>query len=104
MAQPQITISLTSKQEGQRQLAELRVSDNGPGIPVHIMDKLFEPNTTTKSKGSGLGLAVVKRIVEEHAGEVYAENLSQGGASVVVSLPALEADNEAQPGVLADAQ
>ena len=104
VAQPTITITLTGKHEGQRLLAELRVSDNGTGIPENILDKLFEPNTTTKSKGSGLGLAVVKRIVEEHGGEVYAENLPQGGASVVVNLPALVADNEAPPGVLADAQ
>jgi PAS domain S-box-containing protein len=104
MAHPSIMISLTGKQQGQHCVAELRVSDNGPGIPEHLLNKLFEPNTTTKTKGSGLGLAVVKRIVEEHGGDVYAENRTEGGASVIVVLPALAEDNKTVPGIVADVQ
>lgn len=66
----------------------LSIEDNGPGIPEDMLDKLFEPYATTKSKGSGLGLAVVKRIVEEHSGVLYAENRPEGGARIVVRLPA----------------
>jgi two-component system, NtrC family, nitrogen regulation sensor histidine kinase NtrY len=63
---------------------ELRVEDNGPGIPSSILGHLFEPYVTTKPKGSGLGLAIVKKIVEEHGGTIWAENLAGGGASVVI--------------------
>ena len=68
-------------------LVELRVVDNGPGIPDKMIENLFEPYTTTKTKGGGLGLAVVKRIVEEHSGSVFAENRHEGGACIVVRLP-----------------
>jgi nitrogen fixation/metabolism regulation signal transduction histidine kinase len=68
---------------------ELRIEDNGPGIEEEMLDKMFEPYATSKHKGSGLGLAVVKRIVEEHSGVVFAENRPQGGACLVVRLPAL---------------
>ncbi|HFC53376.1 MAG TPA: HAMP domain-containing protein [Gammaproteobacteria bacterium] len=66
---------------------ELRVEDNGPGIPEEVMAHLFEPYITTKPKGTGLGLAVVKKIVEEHNGVIYAENLPSGGAGFVIRLP-----------------
>jgi len=68
-------------------MLELRVVDNGPGIPEDMMEKIFEPYTSTKTKGGGLGLAVVKRIVEEHSGSVFAENRHEGGACIVVRLP-----------------
>lgn len=66
----------------------LSIEDNGPGIPENMLDKLFEPYATSKPKGSGLGLAVVKRIVEEHSGVLFAENGVGGGARLVVRLPA----------------
>lgn len=68
---------------------ELSIEDNGPGIPEDMLDRLFEPYATSKPKGSGLGLAVVKRIVEEHSGVLYAENRANGGARLVVRLPAV---------------
>jgi signal transduction histidine kinase len=69
---------------------ELRVEDTGPGIPEHIMERLFEPYVTTKPRGTGLGLAIVKRIVEEHGGWIWAENPATGGTAIVVRLPVLE--------------
>lgn len=66
---------------------ELRIEDNGPGIPADVFGQLFEPYITTKPKGSGLGLAIVKKIVEEHGGDIRAENLPDGGASVILRLP-----------------
>lgn len=77
----------------------LSVEDNGPGIPEDMLDKLFEPYATSKSKGSGLGLAVVKRIVEEHSGVLYAENRPEGGARIVVRLPAYSSAKVALPHV-----
>jgi nitrogen fixation/metabolism regulation signal transduction histidine kinase len=66
---------------------ELRINDNGAGIPEELMGELFEPYVTTKPKGSGLGLAIVKKIIEEHGGMIWAENNELGGASIVIRLP-----------------
>lgn len=77
---------------------ELRIRDNGPGISGKMMGHFFEPYVTTKPKGSGLGLAVVKKIVEEHGGSIHAENPATGGAEIIIHLPlrAVQTDNEAQ--------
>ena len=61
---------------------ELRIEDNGPGIPETMLAQVFEPYVTSKAKGSGLGLAIVKKIVEEHGGRVRVYNRSTGGACV----------------------
>ena len=52
------------------QNAIIEVEDSGPGIPQKIMDKIFDPLFTTKSRGTGLGLATVKNVVEQHHGQV----------------------------------
>ena len=46
------------------------IADNGPGVPPDIADKIFNPFFTTKPKGSGLGLAVVRKIVDAHDGRI----------------------------------
>jgi nitrogen fixation/metabolism regulation signal transduction histidine kinase len=66
---------------------ELRFEDDGPGFPEELLDQMFEPYITSKPKGTGLGLAVVKKIVEEHGGIIWAENSEQGGAVITVRLP-----------------
>lgn len=66
---------------------ELRVQDNGPGIPEALVGQIFEPYVTTKPKGTGLGLAIVKKIVEEHGGMIWAENGENHGACFVIRLP-----------------
>jgi nitrogen fixation/metabolism regulation signal transduction histidine kinase len=73
-----------------KQYAEIRVRDNGPGIDSATMENLFDPYVTTKRKGTGLGLAIVKKLVEEHGGTVMAENVDEGGACVMVRLPIKE--------------
>ncbi|PJA38157.1 MAG: hypothetical protein CO182_10935, partial [Lysobacterales bacterium CG_4_9_14_3_um_filter_62_6] len=50
-------------------------------------DRWFEPYTTTKTKGTGLGLAMVRKIAEEHGGSVHGENADGGGARFVLVLP-----------------
>ena len=66
------------------------VEDNGPGIPEdsisHIFDKFYQADTSRKHEGSGLGLSLVKRILELHNGTVSAENLPEGGAKFTVKL------------------
>ena len=72
----------------------LAVNDNGGGFPEHLMARLFEPYATTKAKGTGLGLAVVKKIVEEHQGKIQIENLKTGGAAIRIALPVHQANGE----------
>ena len=65
----------------------LVVTDEGPGFPSAILERLFEPYVTTKTKGNGLGLAIVKKIVEEHGGTIRAENTPGHGARIKIRLP-----------------
>jgi two-component system, NtrC family, nitrogen regulation sensor histidine kinase NtrY len=75
------------KTQLQQDRAVLTICDNGPGFPEHLMAKLFEPYATTKLKGTGLGLPIVKKIVEEHQGNIRVENQAEGGARIRVFLP-----------------
>lgn len=70
---------------------ELSVADNGPGLPQGFDASWFEPYVSGKPHGSGLGLAVVKKIAEEHGGHVRAANRQQGGAEFTLSLPQVQA-------------
>ncbi|MCH7779717.1 MAG: HAMP domain-containing protein, partial [Acidobacteria bacterium] len=67
--------------------AEIRFADTGPGFASDAERRVFEPYFTTKSHGTGLGMAISFRIVAEHGGEIVAENRSEGGARVTVRLP-----------------
>jgi signal transduction histidine kinase len=67
--------------------AEIRVSDTGPGIAVEDLKKVFDPFFTTKPQGMGMGLAIVRTIVEAHHGQISAENQSSGGAVFTIRLP-----------------
>lgn len=66
---------------------QLHVADNGPGLPAGFDDGWFEPYVSTKSGGSGLGLAVVKKIAEEHGGRIQAATRAEGGAEFILTLP-----------------
>ncbi|MEN4013275.1 MAG: ATP-binding protein [Bellilinea sp.] len=68
---------------------EIAVSDNGPGIPDDIRERIFEPFVTTKSSGTGLGLSITKRIVTAHRGSITF-NSYPGGTIFRVFLPACE--------------
>jgi nitrogen fixation/metabolism regulation signal transduction histidine kinase len=63
------------------------ISDNGSGFPAQLIQRAFEPYVTTKPKGTGLGLVIVKKIIEEHRGTVQIENVAPHGARVTVTLP-----------------
>ncbi|QBQ53679.1 sensor histidine kinase [Nitrosococcus wardiae] len=84
---PQVTIRTRHLRDKQRELVELQIIDQGPGIPPELSQNLFEPYVSTRPKGTGLGLAIVKRIVEEQGGHVWAKNLPEGGACLIVQLP-----------------
>ncbi len=63
------------------------VSDEGPGIPQEQADSLFQPFFTTKSSGSGLGLAVAESVIRAHGGHISARNLPEAGARFAIQLP-----------------
>jgi two-component system sensor histidine kinase PilS (NtrC family) len=66
----------------------LRFEDNGPGIPAEELTRLFQPFHTTKDGGTGLGLALVHRIIEAHGGEIRVESSPGAGAAFTFVLPA----------------
>lgn len=66
---------------------EVRVVDDGPGIPAEARENVFRPFFTTKQKGTGLGLALVKKAVDAHGGTLGIEDSPGGGATFVVILP-----------------
>ena len=63
------------------------ITDNGGGFPEQLMQRAFEPYVTTKPRGTGLGLVIVKKIIEEHGGTVQIENVAPHGARVTLTLP-----------------
>lgn len=65
----------------------LKVEDSGPGIPPALRPRVFEPFFTTKEIGSGLGLPLVHSIVQQHDGNISVQDSTEGGASMVVTLP-----------------
>jgi two-component system, NtrC family, sensor histidine kinase PilS len=73
----------------------LRVSDNGPGIPDELQERLFEPFATGRVGGTGLGLAIVQRAVEAHRGLVLVDTQAGGGTTFTVYFPAARRKEEA---------
>jgi signal transduction histidine kinase len=68
----------------------ITLSDTGPGIPADNQRQVFEPFFTTKARGTGLGLTVANRIIEEHGGTIRIENQAGKGARFVIRLPVNE--------------
>jgi signal transduction histidine kinase len=79
------TLSIIA-QEGQNSV-RFTVMDTGVGIPDEVKPKLFSPMMTTKSKGQGLGLAVVKRLIEGVGGRVTVESQVSKGTKFTIELP-----------------
>ena len=74
--------------------ARVRVRDSGPGIPLDQRERVFEPFYTTKASGTGLGLALAQRTIEEHGGTIRVEDAARG-ASFVIELPLVAPENRA---------
>lgn len=72
-----VRTELARTEQGEVRAVRLIVSDNGPGFAEKVLKRAFEPYVTTKSKGTGLGLAVVKKIAEEHGARVRIANLGR---------------------------
>jgi signal transduction histidine kinase len=82
-----VTVDARVVEKAGRRWARVTVRDEGPGIAPEMRARLFEPFVTTKATGSGLGLAVVKRIVEGHRGELAVESEPGRGTAFFLDLP-----------------
>jgi signal transduction histidine kinase len=78
-----ITVSLAEEHDE----AKITVADNGKGIPEEVQDKIFEPYFTTKGSGTGLGLAMTKRIIEFWKGKISFETKANDGTKFFIELP-----------------
>ena len=85
-------IGISTKYDKLLKIVKISITDNGPGIPVHLIGRIFEPYMTTKKDGTGLGLSIVKRVVEDHNGFIRAFNHHSTGARIVVELPVIVAN------------
>ncbi|KND57971.1 Nitrogen regulation protein NtrY [Candidatus Paraburkholderia schumanniana] len=109
VAEPRVLLETKAVEYGEpdasghaRVAVRLTVSDNGPGFPARILSRAFEPYVTTKAKGTGLGLATVKKIVDEHGARIDIRNRSKAadvieGAQISILFLQL-ADDTAAPG------
>ncbi len=88
-------VTLRAQREGER--ARIDIEDNGTGIPPDVMARIFEPSFTTKTSGTGLGMPIVKRIIDDYGGTITINSKQKEGTKVVVRLP-LAAPPNAVPG------
>jgi signal transduction histidine kinase len=84
---PRITISGSIEDLVGHKWQRISIADNGPGIPENDLAKIFLPFYTTKSEGTGLGLAVVQKVTLQHGGSIEARNRPGGGAEFLLWLP-----------------
>ncbi len=82
---PERTLSIEAAREGSR--VAIRVCDSGPGLPVEVRSRLFQPFVTTKSDGLGVGLSICRTIVEAHGGELVLEDEPGHGAVFCFTVP-----------------
>jgi len=87
-----VTLALADGASG---WVEIRFADTGPGLPAGLGDRIFEPDCTTKWRGTGLGLAVVRHSVTANGGRIQARNRPGGGAEFVIRLPVAKATQPA---------
>jgi signal transduction histidine kinase len=82
-----ITVRCSDTTLGGRPAVRLSVQDNGPGLSPEQRQRIFEPFFTTRTKGTGLGMAIARRIVEAHDGQIAVGPAVGGGAEIVITLP-----------------
>jgi len=81
------SITINVKRDDSLRNLLVTIRDTGPGIPEENLERIFEPYFTNRPGGTGLGLALARRIVEEHEGTITAANHPKGGAQFEISLP-----------------
>jgi signal transduction histidine kinase len=86
-------INISSVEDIDNKLVEIRIRDTGMGMDPEVSRKIFDPFFTTKDegKGSGLGLFVAKEIAEEHEGSISVKSVEGEGTTFIIKLPLKEA-------------
>ncbi|MCS5589238.1 MAG: ATP-binding protein [Candidatus Thioglobus sp.] len=79
-----LEIEITTQYLSDQSVVRLTIQDNGDGFDGAIIDRVFEPYVTTKVKGSGLGMAIVHNIIEQHDGKIFAKNIEPHGAIITI--------------------
>ncbi len=97
IASPLLCLRVRRKQGSAGSEIEIEVEDSGPGLPPEVRSRLFQPFVTTKTQGTGIGLALCRQIVEAHGGVIGARDREGGGTIFSVTLPEAEPrENEAE--------
>ena len=79
-----LIVNIATRYLPEEGLVRLSIQDDGDGFDEAVIDKVFEPYVTTKVKGSGLGMAIVQNIVEQHDGRIFAANVEPHGAKITI--------------------
>jgi signal transduction histidine kinase len=91
--EPTVTVStkliIPPSTGGGQRMAEIRIKDNGTGVPQKVLDKIFQPFFTTKpaGQGTGLGLSLAYDIVKAHGGELKVETKEGEGSTFIIGIP-----------------
>jgi len=80
------TLSITTSYAKREEMAEIKVSDTGSGIPPELLTRIFEPHFTTKQRGHGFGLVICEKIIKNHKGVINVES-SPSGTTFTITLP-----------------
>ncbi len=79
-----LIVNVTTQYLPSKGIVRLSMTDNGDGFDEAVIERVFEPYVTTKVKGSGLGMAIVQNIIEQHDGRIFASNVEPNGAIVTI--------------------
>jgi signal transduction histidine kinase len=82
----------TSLREGEKPVIQVEVRDTGGGIPEEIREKIFSPFYTTRTRGTGLGLPISRKILEQHGGRIAFRSEEGKGTVFLVDIPAAEGE------------
>ncbi len=81
------TLTIRTSYEKGASSVKIEVADSGKGIDAYAMNRVFQPFFTTKAKGTGMGLAISKRLIEEHRGTITVNNMPDGGTAFTIRIP-----------------
>jgi len=82
-----VEVRLQNRRTGSKRQVRLSVKDNGPGIKKENLQRIFEPYFSTKARGIGLGMHIVKQIVELHGGRILVNSEEGRGTTIIVDIP-----------------
>jgi signal transduction histidine kinase len=82
-----LVVKTSGQEQGERKSIQVEVGDSGGGIPLEVLDNIFNPFFTTKQDGTGLGLAIAHKIVTQHRGEIEVVNHPGTGATFLIRFP-----------------